>query len=365
MFNALISLIGIPLGWVMWVLYYVVKNYGLALLLFTIFSRLIMLPVTINQQKSTAKMTMLRPQLEEIQKKYANNRQKLNEEMMALYTRENYNPMSGCLPMIVQFLILFGIIDVIYKPLKHILRLPAVFIQEAQDLLPTISQYSARAMTSQLPIVREIMQNPNPFMNLSFGAESVAKVQEFASNLMFMGIDLIGQPETSMFFDLFKGQFNPVILIPVLSGITSLLLSINTLKSTSATTEGQAGAGSIKAMMLTMPIFSVLFTFSVPAGVGLYWTFSNVVGLLQNLVVYKFYNPKEMAEKAQREYEERKERERQERIEAKKRALEQGDQEEAKALSKKEQNRRKLAEARRRDAEKYGEVYEEVTDDDL
>jgi YidC/Oxa1 family membrane protein insertase len=365
MFNAINSLIGIPLGWVMWILYYVVKNYGLALLLFTIFSRLIMLPVTINQQKSTAKMAMLRPQLEEIQKKYANNRQKLNEEMMALYSKENYNPMSGCLPMVVQFLILFGIIDVIYKPLKHILRLPAAFIQEAQTLLPDLSQYGARAMSSHLPIVKEILNNPQPFLNLSFGAESVAKVQEFAPNRMFLGIDLIGQPESSMFFDLLKGQFNPVILIPILSGITSLLLSINTLKTTSATTEGQAGAGSMKAMMLTMPIFSVIFTFSVPAGVGLYWTYSNVVGLLQNLVVFKFYNPKEIAEKAKREFEERKERERQERIEAKKRAKEQGDQEEVIALSKKEQNRRKLAEARRRDAEKYGEVYEDVNDDDL
>ncbi len=364
MFNAINSLIGIPLGWVMWLLYYMVKNYGVALLLFTLFSRLIMLPVTINQQKSTAKMAMLRPQMEEIQKKYANNRQKLNEEMMELYSKENYNPMSGCLPMVVQFLILFGIIDVIYKPLKHILRLPAEFIAEAQKLLPDISQYGARAMSSHLPIVKELISNPEPFMNLSYGPECVAKIQEFAPKLMFLGVDLIGQPETGMFFNLFKGQFNPVILIPILSGITSLMLSINTLKNTSATTEGQAGAGSMKAMMLTMPIFSTAFTFSVPAGVGLYWTYSNIIGFLQNIVVYKFYNPKDMAEKAQKEFEERRERERQERIEAKKRAKEQGE-EDITALSKKEQSRRKLAEARKRDAEKYGEIYEDVSDDDL
>lgn len=353
-------LIGIPLGWVMWALFTLVGSYGLALLLFTVFSRLIMLPGTIRQQKSMAKMSMIQPQLQELQKKYANNREKLNEEMMALYNRAGYSPMSGCLPMALQFVVLFGIIDVIYKPLTHILRLPAEVIDAAVAIVNNMGVYEGRALSSiQLLVLREVSADPTAFA--SIGAEYIAKLQEFAPKMMFLGIDLMQTPSGSMFSQIFS-SFNPVLLIPVLSGVTSLLLSLNTLKTTSA--QGSA-AGSMKGMMLVMPIFSTWFTFSVPAGVGLYWTYANVLGLVQNIVVHKVYNPKEMAEKAQKEFEEAKERERLERIEARKKAKEQGAEDDEKALSKKELNRRKLAEARRRDAEKYGETFEDVDEDDL
>ena len=103
----------------------------------------------------------------------------------------------------------------------------------------------------------------------------------------------------------------------------------------------------------------------VPGGAGLYWTISNLVAVAQTKVMNHFWNPKEIAEKMKAEEEARKERERQEKIEAKKRAKEQGKTDEATALSQKEKDRRKLAEARRRNAEKYGDTYVEVTDDDL
>lgn len=117
--------------------------------------------------------------------------------------------------------------------------------------------------------------------------------------------------------------------------------------------------------MLMMPVFSTMIAFSVPAGVGLYWFYSNIASLGQSLILNKFYNPKEMAEKARIEMEERREKERLERIEAKKLAKENGEEVKEKVLSQKEVNRKKLAEARKRDAERYGEEYVEVTDDDL
>ena len=127
------------------------------------------------------------------------------------------------------------------------------------------------------------------------------------------------------------------------------------------------GAGTMKTMMLISPLMSLYIAFQVPAGVGIYWIISNLLMLLQSVVLNKFYNPKEMAAKARQEAEERREKERQERIEAKKKARD-GDAEakaKAKAKSQKEINRQKLAQARKQDAEKYGDVYTEVTDDDL
>jgi YidC/Oxa1 family membrane protein insertase len=169
----------------------------------------------------------------------------------------------------------------------------------------------------------------------------------------------------SMFGELFS-NFNPVILIPIISGVTSLLSSLQLNKS-----QPQSSGAGMKGMMLMMPLFSTWIAFSVPAGVGLYWVYSNLVSMLQAKIMNKIYNPKEIAEKAKKELEERQERERLERIEAKKQlkeAAKKGNisgEDLPKALSAKELNRRKLAEARKRDAEKYGEEYVEVTDDDL
>ncbi len=359
------SIIGYPLGWVMWAIQAIVQSYGLSLLLFTVFSRLIMMPVTINQQKSSAKMALIQPEMAELRKKYAGNAQKMNEEMMALYQKAGYNPTSGCVPMLLQFAFLFGIIDVIYKPLRYILRLDAAVVTKASEILQSIRELTARELSSiELHIV-EAVTNPATAGRFSeLGTDAIAKITDFAPQLNFLGLNLMETPSTGMFGELFGGVFHPVILIPILSGVTSLFFSLNSMRNMSASTAGQPGAGSMRTMMLIMPVFSVMFTFSLPAGVGLYWIYSNVVGMLQNIIANRFYNPKEMAEKARREFEEKREQERLARIEAKKRAKELGEDDQS-ALSKKELNRRKLAEARKRDAEKYGEDYAEVTDDDL
>jgi len=182
----------------------------------------------------------------------------------------------------------------------------------------------------------------------------------------FLGLDLSVFPNEVIHFGLsgeaLASLLNPIILIPLLSGGTALLMSLVTMRNTAGTGSSNPSMG---AMMLMMPLMSLWFTFMVPCGVGLYWTMSNIVAIGQSVVMNHFWNPKEIAEKMKAEDEARKERERQEKIEAKKRAREEGKAEDEAALSQKEQNRRRLAEARRRNAEKYGDTYVEVTDDDL
>lgn len=117
------ALIGTPLGYIMYVCYLVVKNYGIALILFTLVTKLILFPLSVKQQKNSARMAKFNPKMEQLRKKYGNNKEKLNEEMMKLYSEENYNPMGSCLPLIVTMVILFGLIDVVYKPLSYIIRM--------------------------------------------------------------------------------------------------------------------------------------------------------------------------------------------------------------------------------------------------
>ena len=303
-------ILGIPLGWILHFCYSLVQNYGLALVMFTVLARLILLPLSIKQQKGMVKMAMFRPKMEEIQKKYAKNPQKMNEELTNLYAREGYNPMSGCLPTLIQFPILFGL-----------------------DLGTT----------------------PN-----------------FALNMF--------------------------LLIPILSGLTSFLMSWLSMKNNAMPNEGSTAAMN-RSMMIMMPLMSVWISFQVPAGVGIYWVLSNALALIQMYVLGKLYNPREMAAKAKAELEAQREAERQEKIEARKAAKEkqaeknrkaaeaakagkkrnapveveeetlidlvENDEVDEKALSQKEINRMKLAAARRRDAERYGEEYVEVSDEDL
>ena len=180
-------------------------------------------------------------------------------------------------------------------------------------------------------------------------------------DLSFLGLDLSITPNQVIGLSP-ATWLTPVFLIPLLSGLTALMLSLFTSRNAPS-----GGGGSMMMMTLMMPVMSLVFTFTVPAGVGLYWILSNLFAGVQTFVLNKFWNPKEMAEKIKAEEEERKIKEREERIEAKKKAKElaASGQEDPDVLSQKEINRRKLAEARRRNAEKYGDTYVEVTDEDL
>jgi YidC/Oxa1 family membrane protein insertase len=371
--NLLYTVIGTPLGWIMWVLYQVVKSYGIALFLFTLITRLALFPMSLKQQKSSAKMSAIQPKIQELQKMYANNKEKLNEEMMKLYQKEGYNPMSGCLPLLIQMPILFGLIDVIYRPIKHILHIPADVITKLEETvvslgLPNITEAMlGRLNQLQIIAIQQIDANPAPFLNAGIGQEYIDQIKTL--DLNFLGINLGLTPSWDMFGAVLQGQFNPLIMVPLLSGLSALAMSLITMK-TSMSAAANPAAGSMKGMMLIMPIFSFTIAVSVPAGVGIYWFYSNLLAIAQSLILNKYHNPREMAEKAKQEAEEREAKERQERIEAKKKAKEEAKARgeevlEEKALSQKELNRRKLAEARRRDAEKYGEEYVDVTDEDL
>ena len=345
-------ILGYPLGLIMRLLYNILHSYGWALIIFTLLVKLVMVPLSIKQQKSSAKMAAIQPQMQEIQKMYAKNQQKMNEELQKLYQRENYNPAGGCLPMLITFLVLFGLIDVIYKPMTHILGMSSDLIAQAQGIMEGLgvafSHYSP-----QTSIITSVQANPEAYSAL--GQDFINAVQSF--DLNFLGINLGETPSLAL---------NIMVLIPILSGVTAFLSSWIAMKNSPTPMEGP-GAGTMKTMMLISPLMSLYIAFQVPAGVGIYWIISNLLMLLQSVVLNKFYNPKEMAAKARQEAEERREKERQERIEAKKKARD-GDAEakaKAKAKSQKEINRQKLAQARKQDAEKYGDVYTEVTDDDL
>lgn len=121
------------LGPLMALLYQLIPNYAVTMIVFTVLVRILMLPLAIKQQKSTAKMSVYQPLMAEIQEKYKNNKEKQSEELLKIQQEYGYNPMSGCLPMILNMLVLFGIIEVVYRPVQYILGIPVSVITAAAE----------------------------------------------------------------------------------------------------------------------------------------------------------------------------------------------------------------------------------------
>ncbi len=341
--NTIMRIFGVPLGFIMWIIYKIIPNYLVALLLFTIISKALLIPFAIKQQKGSVKMQRMQPKIKEIQAKYKNNPQKQQEELQALYQRENYNMLSGCLPMLIQMPILFGLIDVIYRPLTHLLHVPAEILAKIQSIImanPTV--FTANNLYApEIDYLKAVQTAPQMFAEL--GNDMVAHIQSL--DMTFMGIDLSMRPDVNGFWSL-------LMLVPIISGLTALMQSIVMQKMTPGADNN--ANGGLKMMTYMMPLMSTWFTTFVPMGVGFYWIFSNIFGLAQSLVLNHYWNPKTIAEELDREEAARKEQERQEKIEAKKLAKATGEENE-KALSQKEKDRQRLAEARRRNAEKYGD----------
>ena len=205
------EMFGYPLGFIMWGIYYLVKNYGIAILLFTLVTKILLFPLSVKQQKNTAMMSAFQPKLQALQKKYANNQQKLQEEQMKLYAEEGINPMSSCLPMLIQFPVLFGIIDVVYRPLTHIMHFSKDMIAEAtliaqNVILEAQANGEAWAMVvknvenlsknyqSQLIIMQAYNDNPAAFASMPELCKAVSNFEEYggAPLLGLNGICIIG-----------------------------------------------------------------------------------------------------------------------------------------------------------------------------
>lgn len=358
----IMKVFGWPLGFVMLGCYLITgNNYALAITLFTVVTKLALLPLSIKQQKEQAKMAIFQPKLKRIQEKYGNNKERYNEEIQKLYTEEGYNPMSGCLPSLIQFPILFGVIDVVYKPIYHIFRVSNAVIEEMMEVASAAGHaFEAHSYYNQIKLLNIIQEETELFH--SFDQEVITKIAEF--DMTLFGLDLGVVPQFSLTFE---GGFNWYLLIPVLCGVFQLGMTFYMQKANPAS---QQGGGAMNIMLYMMPLMSVYIGFIVPAAAGFYWTLSAVAQFIQSICFNIFLNPKKLAEQAEAEAEAAKEAKKAKRAEAREKLKElQREKNEKYARmedpSVKEANRKKLAEARKRAAEKYGEEYVEVSDEDL
>ncbi len=273
----ILDYLGSLFGYIIFFGYKISGVYVVGILLFTIAVRLVMLPSSVKQQKTSAKQARLAPKLKELQEMYKNNPQKMQEEQQKLYARENANPMSGCLPLLIQFPVIIGLYSAITKPLMCVLHISVDKVNQALQLVGLDKAgYGQLDFISQFGTLREKVVASN-----IFNGQELSELDGLANGAFnFFGINLLGTPSYT--------QISILILIPVLCFVTSMAMSIIMNKTN---TQAQAGGGCMKwGMPLFMSLFSTFIAFSVPGAVGLYWIFSNLASIVQTVVMNKYYN---------------------------------------------------------------------------
>ena len=289
----------VPFAWLVRLFYNLTNSYGVALILFTLVIKLIMLPFQMKSKKSMMRMSRVSGQMQELQKRYAKNQAKLQEEMQKLYEEEGVNPMSGCLWSLIPFPILIALYSIIRQPITH-------FMMLSKDVLQTVVQSAADAGVNLTNIVMMDKATGTPVLKdglyqlASYGQINLVKaVQEmglstpegwFDMNYNFLGLDLTATPWEYVKNFTFTRAVIGVILIPILAGLSQFVFSKLTMKTQPQA--DAAGGASMKSMMYMMPLMSVYIAFIMPAALGVYWIAQSVFSLIQEAILNKTFSAK-------------------------------------------------------------------------
>ena len=292
-------------------IYGLVQNYGIAIILFTVLVKVLLLPLTIKQQKSMEKMQELQPLYQELQRKYGNDQQRLSLEYQKLLKEKNMNMMSGmgcsgCLLQLIQFPIILGLFYMMVSPLTYILKLPQEEIDQYKQNLN--SYYASQIIESRQNSGETLTEaeiaeiNSGDYLQNSRYHELVIAKQENLFNMQFLDINLgdIANENRDNFL---------LYIIPVLCmGITfiSLRMSAKTLDDAKkkenikanndekgmTTTNEEIPMPDMRVMNTMMPIMTGYIAFIAPQGLGLYWTTNSLLQLIQMTVLKKMKDKK-------------------------------------------------------------------------
>ncbi len=293
----------VPFAWILRTFYELTGSYGWALVLFTIVVKLITLPFQMKSKKSMMRMNLFQPKIKEIQTKYANNPQKMNDEMQLLYAKEGVNPASGCLWSFLPFPILIALYSIIRQPLSRFMMLSKDVVTEVTALATTLG-YSAEGVRTgyeEIGLTKFIADNFAEFSGKFDGLINV--------DYSFLGLDLTVMPG-DVWKDFFTGGWPVigVVLIPFISAGLSFLQSKVSMAGNTASQGNDATARSTRMMMWTMPLLSLWIGFTLPAALGVYWIVNSLLYAVQEKVLTKYYKNHMEDEVSEKERQKREDR---------------------------------------------------------
>ena len=266
-------------GYLLNLLYNLVQNYGLAIILFSLIVKVILLPISINQQKTLKKSTKIQEEMKVLQVKYKNNPEELQRETFDLYKREKMNPFSGCFSAIIQIILLLSVFYLVRSPLTYMKKVEPQIIEE----------YTAE--------ISEQSENRDAYPEISIIREKAAEDDRVYINMEFFGLDLSSIPSKD--FSDWK-----TYVIPVLYVITSFLsIRITTSMQNGKKKEKSANgeepneldmmAQTNKNMAFMMPILAISISFIAPLGLALYWLTNNILMIAEKLILNAVFKKKE------------------------------------------------------------------------
>lgn len=292
MFNFFANIFGYILKWI----YLLVKNYGLAIIIFSVLVKIVMLPISIRQQKTMKKNEKIQKELKILQIKHKGNPERLNQETMELYKRENVNPFGGCFTIIIQFILLISMFYLVKSPLTYMQKIDSNVIEnEIVEIKKVNGEDSISQGYPEMSVIKYLKQN-NDTENQMY------------INMDFLGLDLSKVPQENF------GDWK-VFVIPVLYVISSILSIKMTTNMTNKkkeekeknkeekallTEENKAEmdqeemtAQMNKSMSLMMPILSVSVSLIAPLGLALYWLINNIIMMIERLMLKKLFSKEE------------------------------------------------------------------------
>lgn len=272
MFSILANIFGSLLGFI----YNFIGNYGLSIICFSVIIKLILLPMSIKQQKAMKQANKLQEEMKKIQDKYGNDNEKINQEVMNLYKKTGMNPFSGCFISLIQFALIISVFVMVRSPLTYVKKIDKSTIEKYNNQLKEInSNYDARY--PEISILKEFgNQDKNIYMNMDF-----------------IGIDLSSIPTDNNNIKTW--------IIPILYVITSILaMKLNNTSNTGndkeekKKTEAEEQMQQMnKTMMLFVPIMSISIAIIAPLGLTLYWFISNILSIIERIFIGKFQKQQE------------------------------------------------------------------------
>ena len=319
-------------GYILNFIYELIKNYGLAIILFSILLKVLLLPLTIKQQKTLKKSQKMQSELKVIQERYKNDPEKLNQEMMALYKRENMSPFSGCLSSIIQLILLLGMFYLVRNPLTYMKKVDTDLISNYKEKITL--ELGENSISTAYPEISIVKYINNKIDGLEEDKVDVVELDDLVDdkneaeidetlesekiegnkeididknlyiNMQFLGLDLSNIPKENY-------QDIKVFIIPVLYIISSIISIRLTQKQTQQvvklkqeneenntdnsekTEQEEMTAQMSKSMNLMMPILAVSVSVIAPLGLALYWLVNNVLMILERIVIDRYVIPKE------------------------------------------------------------------------
>lgn len=282
-------------GYVLNGIYMLVKNYGIAIILFSILIKLLLLPMSIKQQKALKKNQKIQGEIKKIQGKYNKNPEKANMEIMELYKKEKINPLSGCFSLIIQTILLFSMFYLVKSPLTHMKKVDNTIITEfSQTMKEEKGEETLSGAYPEISIIK--------YANEKNLTDSPVYI-----DMNFLGLDLSDVPSGS-------GTNYKSYVIPLLYVISSIL----SIKLTSSVSNSKKKKDEVieineeekalekksdnaqdmaeqmnKSMLWTMPIISVSVSLVAPLGLALYWLINNVLMIIERIILNKFVLDKE------------------------------------------------------------------------